>query len=91
MVELFGRNSGETSLFAAYLAGVDRGVISEVPFDIEKLGVLLLEDKRSNPSNYAIMTISEGAQMTGGTSWSQALKTPTGTRSSAASDRSPVT
>ena len=25
VVELFGRNSGETSLIAAYLAGVDRG------------------------------------------------------------------
>ena len=66
VVELFGRNSGETSLFAAYLAGVDRAVISEVPFDVEKLGAFLVEDKRSNPSNYAIMTISEGAQMTGG-------------------------
>jgi ATP-dependent phosphofructokinase / diphosphate-dependent phosphofructokinase len=66
VVELFGRNSGETSLFAAYLAHVDRAVISEVPFDIEKLGALLLEDKRANPSNYAIMTISEGATMIGG-------------------------
>ncbi len=66
VVELFGRNSGETSLFAAYLAGVDRAVISEVPFDVEKLSALLLEDKRSNPSNYAIMTISEGAQLQGG-------------------------
>ena len=37
VVELFGRNSGETSLFAAYLAGVDRAIISEVPFDVEKL------------------------------------------------------
>ncbi len=32
VVELFGRNSGETSLIAAYLADVDRAVISEVPF-----------------------------------------------------------
>ena len=37
VVELFGRNSGETSLIAAYLADVDRAIISEVPFDIEKL------------------------------------------------------
>lgn len=66
VVELFGRNSGETSLFAAYLANVDRAVISEVPFDIEKLSALLLEDKHVNPSNYAIMTISEGATMIGG-------------------------
>lgn len=66
VVELFGRNSGETSLFAAYLGGVDRAIISEVPFDIEKLSSFLVEDKRSNPSNYAIMTISEGATMAGG-------------------------
>ncbi len=66
IVELFGRNSGETSLIAAYLAGVDRAIISEVHFDPERLAKLLLEDKKANPSNYAIMTISEGAQMTGG-------------------------
>ncbi len=67
VVELFGRNSGETSLIAAYLAGVDRAIISEVPFDPEKLAYLLQKDKRENPSHYAMMTISEGAQMIGGT------------------------
>lgn len=66
IVELFGRNSGETSLISAYLAGVDRAIISEVPFDPERLAAFLAEDKRSNPSNYAIMTISEGARMVGG-------------------------
>lgn len=66
IVELFGRNSGETSLISAYLAGVDRAIISEVEFDPERLAGLLMEDKKANPSNYAIMTISEGAQMVGG-------------------------
>ncbi len=66
VVELFGRYSGETSLIAAYLAGVDRAVISEVPFDPQKLSDLLLRDKMANPSNYAMMTISEGAQIIGG-------------------------
>jgi len=66
VVELFGRNSGETSLISAYLAYVDRAIISEVPFNIYKLCDLLMEDKRNNPSNYAIMTISEGAVMEGG-------------------------
>jgi 6-phosphofructokinase 1 len=61
VIELFGRNSGETSLIAAYLAGVDRALISEVPFDIEKLARLILEDKKSNPSNYAMLTVSEGS------------------------------
>lgn len=66
VIELFGRNSGETSLFTSYLAGVDRAIISEVHFDPEKLARFLLEDKKRNPSNYAIVTISEGAQMIGG-------------------------
>jgi 6-phosphofructokinase 1 len=66
IVELFGRHSGETSLISAYLAGVDRAIISEVQFDPERLARFLMEDKRNNPSNYAIMTISEGAQMIGG-------------------------
>ena len=66
IIELFGRNSGETSLFAAYLANVNRAIISEVPFDSERLAALLVEDKRANPSNYAVMTISEGATIIGG-------------------------
>lgn len=64
--ELFGRNSGETSLASAYLSYVDRAIISEVPFNIEKLANFLHEDKRNNPSNYAIVTVSEGAIMEGG-------------------------
>jgi 6-phosphofructokinase len=66
VVEVFGRYSGETSLISAYLAGVERAVISEVPFDIERLARLLTEDRGSNPSRYAMMTISEGATMVGG-------------------------
>jgi len=66
VVEVFGRNSGETSLMSAYLAGVDRAVISEVPFDPDRLAELLMRDKRENPSNYAMMTISEGATVKGG-------------------------
>lgn len=66
IVELFGRNSGETSLISAFLAYVDRAIITEVPFDINRLCEFLKDDKRNNPSNYAIMTISEGAIMEGG-------------------------
>ncbi len=62
VIELFGRNSGETSLISAYLANVDRAVISEVPFDIEKLAFFLKADKAGSPSDYAVMTISEGAR-----------------------------
>jgi 6-phosphofructokinase len=61
VVELFGRNSGQTALYAAYLADVDRAVIPEVPFDPDRLARLLEEDRTRNPSNYAILAISEGA------------------------------
>jgi len=66
VVELFGRYSGETSLITAYLAGVDRAVISEIPVDVNKLADLLTTDKAANPSNYAMVTISEGAVLEGG-------------------------
>jgi 6-phosphofructokinase len=61
VVELFGRYSGETSLVTAYLSGVDRAVISEVPFDPDRLAELLVADKQANPSRYAMVTVSEGA------------------------------
>lgn len=66
VIELFGRYSGETSLVSAYLAGVDRAVISEVPVDVPTLAALLQEDKRANPSNYSMVTVSEGATLRGG-------------------------
>ena len=66
VIELFGRYCGETSLVSAYLAGVDRAIISEVPFDPKRLAELIMKDKRANPKNYAIVTISEGARMVGG-------------------------
>jgi 6-phosphofructokinase 1 len=66
IIELFGRYCGETSLISAYLASADRAIISEVPFDPEKLARLIMEDKESNPSNYAMLTISEGARMISG-------------------------
>jgi 6-phosphofructokinase len=81
VVELFGRNSGETALIAGYLGDVDRIAIPEVPFDPERLAALVMEDKRRNPSSYAIVAVSEGATMTGGgigEATSQALKEITG-------------
>jgi 6-phosphofructokinase 1 len=66
VIELFGRNSGQTSLISSYLAGVDRAIISEIPFDPEKLARLLMKDKHANPSNYAMVTVSEGARIAGG-------------------------
>ena len=66
VIELFGRYCGETSLISAYLSSVDRAIISEVPFNMEQLAAFLVDDRKANPSNYAMMTISEGARMEGG-------------------------
>ena len=66
VVELFGRYSGETCLVTSYLASIDRAVISEVPADINRLTDLLMADKAANPSNYAMLAISEGAVLEGG-------------------------
>src|SRR5205814_8113178 len=53
-------------LLSAYLAGVDRAIIAEVPFECERLYCLLAQDKSENPSNYAVVAISEGATVVGG-------------------------
>ena len=65
VIELFGRNSGETALVSGYLADADRVLISEVPFDIERLAEFIVADKRDNPSSYAVVVVSEGARMIG--------------------------
>ncbi len=66
IIELFGRHSGGTSLYAAYLAAVDRAIIPEVPFDMGRLAGFLAADREANPSHYSMVTISEGAVPQGG-------------------------
>ncbi len=66
VVELFGRNSGESALIAGYLADADRTLIAEVPFDMERVAELMIKDRARNPSNYAMVLVSEGAMMEGG-------------------------
>jgi 6-phosphofructokinase len=82
VVELFGRNSGETSLISSYLAGVDRAIISEVPFDPERLAELVVEDKAANPSKVVQFgeTDAYGHRKLGGIGeiTGEALKTITG-------------
>lgn len=63
VVELFGRNSGETALMTGYLADVDRVLIAEVPFELDRLCELVLEDRVANTSNYAMVVVSEGAHI----------------------------
>lgn len=66
VIELFGRNSGETALITGYLAHVERTIICEVPFDLERLVEMLDQDKKDSPAHYALVVISEGAIPIGG-------------------------
>ncbi len=66
VIELFGRNSGETALISGFLAAADRTLISEVPFDMDRLVGFVQEDRGRNPSHYAVVVVSEGASFEGG-------------------------
>jgi ATP-dependent phosphofructokinase / diphosphate-dependent phosphofructokinase len=62
---IFGRDAGHTALYTAYVTSV-RCCIPEYHFDLQRLLDLLVEDKRNNPSNYALVILSEGAMWEGG-------------------------
>lgn len=66
VIELFGRNSGETALISGFLADADRVAISECPVNLDRLADRLLADRAANPSNYAIAVVSEGVILEGG-------------------------
>jgi ATP-dependent phosphofructokinase / diphosphate-dependent phosphofructokinase len=57
---VFGRDAGFTALYTAYATSI-RCVIPEYKVNLDKLIQLLLEEKRTNPSNYALLVLSEGA------------------------------
>jgi ATP-dependent phosphofructokinase / diphosphate-dependent phosphofructokinase len=57
---IFGRDAGFTALYTAYVTSA-RCLIPEYPFNLDRAISLLMEDKRNNPSNYAVVIVSEGA------------------------------
>lgn len=57
---IFGRDAGFTALYTAYVTST-RCLIPEYPFDIDRVAKILSEDKRNNPSHYALVVVSEGA------------------------------
>ncbi len=62
---IFGRDAGFTALYTAYVTS-ERCLIPEHPFDLDRVCSLLMADKANNPSNYALIVVSEGAIWTGG-------------------------
>ncbi len=61
---VFGRDAGYTALYTAYVTSL-RCCIPEYRVNLAKLIELLVADKRNNPSNYALVILSEGAQWEG--------------------------
>ena len=66
VLEVFGRYAGFSAMLPTMAGAADRCVIPEYKFDIEKLTDLLIYDRNTNPSNYSIVLISEGAMFKGG-------------------------
>ncbi len=63
VIEVFGRYAGFTSLLPTMAGAADRCIIPEHPFDMEHLTELMVHDRNNNPSNYAVVLVSEGATM----------------------------
>jgi 6-phosphofructokinase 1 len=63
VVETFRVNSGLSALMAGFLAGADRVIIPEVPYDPEKLAFLVQQDKGVSPNNYAVVVVSDGSRI----------------------------
>jgi 6-phosphofructokinase 1 len=61
---VFGRDAGYTALYTAYVTSL-RCCIPEYRVNLPKLIELVLNDKKHNPSNYALVILSEGAQWEG--------------------------
>ena len=61
---IFGRDAGFTALYTSYVTST-RCLIPEHPFELEALVEMLRQDRRRNPSGYALVVISEGAAWKG--------------------------
>lgn len=61
---IFGRDAGYTALYTAYVTSV-RCAIPEYKFNLDKMIDVLQADKKANPSNYALVLLSEGAEWEG--------------------------
>ena len=66
IIEVFGRYAGFTAMLPTMAGAADRCVIPEYEFDIEHLTELLVYDRKRNPSNYAVLLVSEGVKFKGG-------------------------
>ncbi|MBM3150929.1 MAG: phosphofructokinase [Chloroflexi bacterium] len=65
-LEVFGRYAGFTAMLPTMAGAANRCVIPEHKFNIDRLTELLVYDRNRNPSQYAVVMVSEGAMFEGG-------------------------
>ncbi len=65
VIEVFGRYAGFSALLPTMAGAANRCLIPEHKFDIESLTELLAADRATNPSNYSVVLVSEGAMFAG--------------------------
>jgi len=66
VIEVFGRYAGFTALLPTMAGAANRCVIPEYTFSIERLCELMTQDRKTNPSQYSVVLVSEGATFDGG-------------------------
>jgi 6-phosphofructokinase 1 len=66
VIEVFGRYAGFTALLPTMAGAANRCVIPEHKFDMEKLCEVMTADRKTNPSLYSVVLVSEGAHWQGG-------------------------
>lgn len=66
IIEVFGRYAGFSALLPTMAGAANRCVIPEHKFNIEQLAELMVADRRTNPSQYSVALVSEGAMFEGG-------------------------
>jgi len=63
ILEVFGRYAGFTAMLPTMAGAANRCVIPEYEFDIGHLTELMVHDRNRNPSNYAVVLVSEGVKI----------------------------
>ncbi len=66
VIEVFGRYAGFSALLPTMAGASDRCIIPEYKCDIDLLTKLLVDDRKTNPSKYSVVLVSEGAMFEGG-------------------------
>ena len=63
IIEVFGRYAGFSALLPTMAGAANRCVIPEHKFDVTRLTELMVADRSTNPSNYSVVLVSEGAML----------------------------